>query len=231
MAVVFVERDFFQLAAALLPALLFGGVVLLKAPPEDRPLKGWERVYGSLLPMGATIAIVAEAFAITGALSSEPTSLQRWVTIGAIAMGLWSITIAATFPWIDRVHSEDQARLFRRAVVVGTTLIILLCGSLMNNVISGEETLASQKATLEKTKREGRQMLAKQRRDNHLLQAITRQTLKVSDLNDELLAAASEGVHSPAFITAKARVRFEQSRLDSMVDRLTALDKTLYAGD
>jgi hypothetical protein len=90
------EQAFFQIAAGLIPLLTFGGV-LISRPRQLGTYErrtGWERLLGQFLPIFGVIAIGAEVFAISGAVTGKGGDFDRLWVIGTILLSM--VVIIAT---------------------------------------------------------------------------------------------------------------------------------------
>ncbi|MDQ3647196.1 MAG: hypothetical protein M3433_01160 [Actinomycetota bacterium] len=77
------EQAFYQVAVALIPALLFGGAMVERAKPPDnfRPVHGW---MASILFAAVLFGISAEIAAIAALLSESPSEFQRDIVVAAL---------------------------------------------------------------------------------------------------------------------------------------------------
>jgi len=61
---------FFQIAAALIPALIFGGLISAKLKPRDASFGSWTTLAAVGVVVAAQVVLLAEVFAITVSLNS-----------------------------------------------------------------------------------------------------------------------------------------------------------------
>src|SRR5690348_2944228 len=96
-------RIFFQIAAALIPTLVFGGLLSDRLKPPT----AWPRYpayYRRHLPwamvFGALVVFYGEATAIEVGLTGSPDQYQTWLVAGVV-VGLTAFTLSLlVWPWV-----------------------------------------------------------------------------------------------------------------------------------
>lgn len=97
---------FFQLAAALIPALLFGGVLAEHLKPGTTPqpfvLTSSEKVSNAYRALGLSaigmIILGAEVVALSGALGNLPSPAGTWLVALTVVLATLTLTIAVISP-------------------------------------------------------------------------------------------------------------------------------------
>jgi protein-S-isoprenylcysteine O-methyltransferase Ste14 len=93
------EREFFQIAAGLLPVLLFGGVLISRdALDRTRPPSQWQLIETTLFVILGVLAIYAEIRAINGAVTEESNRHDRLVVIYTILIAMVAIVLRVVVP-------------------------------------------------------------------------------------------------------------------------------------
>lgn len=125
------DRLFFQLAAALIPALLFGGLVSGVFRPRDdlRRIRLWQRLSLLLLiTLAVLAALVAEVFAIDLATSPESLSIFKvGVVIYVLLLATASAGFALLWPFVRVLGAPYERRYLWPLGAIG--LLGLLVGS------------------------------------------------------------------------------------------------------
>src|SRR4051812_2460512 len=84
-----VEHDprlFFQVAAGLIPALIFGGLISERLKPSATPRR-WRWVVGFAVATLPFLVLFAEVVAINVALVGSPSAFETWV-VALVLVGL-----------------------------------------------------------------------------------------------------------------------------------------------
>lgn len=123
------EREFFQIAAGLLPVLLFGGVLINRdGLDRTRPLSGWQFLEAMLFVFLGVLAIYAEIRAINGAVTEESTRHDRLVVIYTILVAMVAIVLRVVVPplvhWTRHLEDPTQRAIaaFCSATLIGLVL-------------------------------------------------------------------------------------------------------------
>src|SRR4051794_5049237 len=100
------DLTFFDTAAVLIPVLLLGGAIANRlAPAKDRPRgRGVPWILG--VAAFFFLPAIAEVYAIEAALTDDPSALQGWVVVIAVAFGTWALAAAISWPWLERMWEE-----------------------------------------------------------------------------------------------------------------------------
>lgn len=100
---------FFEVAATLIPLLLFGGVVADRLQPKDSHPK-------RLLKRGLAIAVVgayaigAEGFAIDALVTGEWTQLEELLAVTFLIGEMVGVVAALVHPWYARLKGNPENR-------------------------------------------------------------------------------------------------------------------------
>jgi hypothetical protein len=128
-------RLFFQVAAGLIPALIFGGLISekLKPPPATRH---WSWLGAFAVPPLALAVLLAEVLAINAALSGKPDAFATWL-VALVVVGLTAGALGVlAAPWYSRVADTASRRVRRLTTGLTAVLSILL-------VVEAADLLAS----------------------------------------------------------------------------------------
>jgi hypothetical protein len=106
------EREFFQIAAGLLPVLLFGGVLINRdALDRTRAPSSSQVVETMLFVILGVLAIYAETRAIHGAVTEESNRHDRLVVIYTILIAMVAIVLRVVGPpLVHLARSMEDAR-------------------------------------------------------------------------------------------------------------------------
>jgi hypothetical protein len=133
------EQAFFQIAVGLLPVLLFGGIFVTR----PRTLRPWEprtrfeRLVGESIPFLGIIAVAAEVYAITGAISATGSSrFDRLFVIAVILLAMTLIVATAAHNHRRALGARPTASA-RLVAIAGVTVVIGLAftAKALNNLI------------------------------------------------------------------------------------------------
>lgn len=121
------DRLFFQLAAGLIPAILFGGVVTGAFAPSARisNLPARRRLWLlAFITVGVAVTLVAELFAIDLATSPErPSSAKVMVVVSVVVLATAAAGAAVLVPWIRALAARrHMGRVAHILVVLGLLL-------------------------------------------------------------------------------------------------------------
>lgn len=104
------SANFFSLAAALIPGLIFASAVVdrFRPPTWERTPEG--RVLASLVLAAVAFAIYAEVDAVTLALGGTPTRLDIWVVCIAVVGGTAALAALLSWPWLAAFDHRGGVR-------------------------------------------------------------------------------------------------------------------------
>jgi hypothetical protein len=133
---------FFEIAATLIPILLFGGVVAERLRPNSGdPLI---RVFNhaAFIPALGSLAILAEVTAILSVVAGTSSWWSRLLVATSLTAGMLAIVVSLWLPWIDtlrkRAPRKAQAVIKASVVVFGVSLLGSV-GLMTFGVSAGEE--------------------------------------------------------------------------------------------
>ncbi len=202
-------RTFYQIAATLIPLLLFGGVVVERfIPPKRRWRPGHFLATASVIPIVGFYSIYAEVLAIQALVTGETDTLTSYVVSGAIVGGMLAVICSIWLPWGLRAiqaiqksgESVSRPMLWTVAlptVAIGVILFLRLA-SAVDDARSTERArnyaMAAQKLIDEL---------------NVVRGSINREMVRSRGLQQELMRAKEfhEGRRSLALLTARNRLR------------------------
>jgi hypothetical protein len=132
---VFRERLFFELAAVLIPTLLFGGAVSNAFKPREL-FRGLSTSRRWLVVAGLTGAVLAallgEMFAIELALSDNPSTWRALYVIYIVVFSSAAMGAAFLWPWVTDAIRQPWGRL---ALVFVVSAFVLTGTSLLANSV------------------------------------------------------------------------------------------------
>src|SRR5262245_48706807 len=100
-------QSFFQIAATLIPVLLFGNVLVNRQAPKDSEVLRRPYCYVAI-PLLAMFAIAGEMLAIRGAIIGEATSIERAFVIGTVLLGMVTVALVASLPALDALGRASK---------------------------------------------------------------------------------------------------------------------------
>ena len=124
------ESAFFEIAATLIPLLLFGGILVerIKPPPQKRWRERHEYLVLLLIVFGG-LTLIAEAAAIRAVVigKSQETVTRALVAI-VLVVGMSLVIAAISTPWLARIRKADpdfyKVMLPSSLVVVGSCAVL-----------------------------------------------------------------------------------------------------------
>jgi hypothetical protein len=125
-------RTFFQIAASLIPALIFGGLISERLS-ADRLVPGHSEASGTKATAIAFVAalvaagiFVGEVKAVGAALTGEASRLTAWWVSAVLVIGTGAAVVALAWPWVQPLLPSAS-----RTASRGTwTALALLIGAL-----------------------------------------------------------------------------------------------------
>ena len=94
------DRTFFELAAALLPALMLGGLLSDRLRPPSGPRAAPPWPFWALL-IGGTFFVLAETSAIEAAITGEPSDFDRViVSVALILAAVGTVLLVFSPGWM-----------------------------------------------------------------------------------------------------------------------------------
>lgn len=117
------DRAFFQIAAALLPALMFGALLTDRLRPPATIGRHYGRVVFGVV-VGATFLLFAETVAIKAAITGEPTSFERVLVALAVMIASGGTVAMALYPWIAKLPHGERAVHIVGAVALVTVVAV-----------------------------------------------------------------------------------------------------------
>jgi hypothetical protein len=103
------DSAFFDIAAALLPALMLAGLLSdkLKPPSGESPAPRWPFF---LILLAGNFFVFAEVVAISAAISGEPDGFDRVVVSAALIAAALGIVVLVLLPWVENVEPRNRRR-------------------------------------------------------------------------------------------------------------------------
>lgn len=122
------ERAFFEIAATLIPLLLFGGVLIERARPPA--LRDWKREHESLalvLAAFGAVAILAEALAIEAVVTGQALAPTRVLVALVLVAGMTLAVAAISWPWLSRLRQSGRGSY---GLIAPLSAVVLLAAAL-----------------------------------------------------------------------------------------------------
>ncbi len=113
---------FFEIAATLIPILLFGGVVAERLRPKDSEPAKRTWLFSVAIPVIGAIAITAEVVAINAVVTGNSNDAARLFVASALTVGLLAIIVALWLPWAERLRRHCP----KWGVAINIAVILLL---------------------------------------------------------------------------------------------------------
>jgi len=101
------SHQFFNLAALVIPVLLFGGAVSATWKPTGDKSRAQIRKLTATVWAAMVFAIVAEVIAIIAAVGGEPELGERIVVGVAVVAGTVAAAGAVLWPWLERLTNPE----------------------------------------------------------------------------------------------------------------------------
>jgi hypothetical protein len=122
------QLAFFEIAATLIPLLLFGGVVAERIRPDDTHDKNGLLSRGSGIAIVSCYAILAEAVAIDAVVTGEWEWWGEVLVVVFVVGGMALVVGALVYPWYAKLDglSGEEGKTAARGLAVSTVLSILL---------------------------------------------------------------------------------------------------------
>jgi hypothetical protein len=120
------SQAFFQVAVALIPALLFGGALAERRSGADSA-EPPPRSLAILVGVGLLAGVVAEVVAIRGAIDPSVSRLELRYLVFVVVAGTIGIAVWTAIPWISKgaVPRQTYARLGQRRTLVLVGLVLM----------------------------------------------------------------------------------------------------------
>jgi len=120
-------RLFFQVAAGLIPALIFGGLISDRLKPSS-PVRRWALAIAVLSFALALLVLEAEVLAINAALTGTPNALTTWlvalVLVGLTASALGILVTPWFRPMIEGARSRGRRIAFWGLAAASAALVV-----------------------------------------------------------------------------------------------------------
>lgn len=135
-------RLFFQVAAGLIPALIFGGLISEKLKPSPA-IRRWSSVGMLAAPLLALTVLQAEVFAIDVALTGDPDALETWL-VALVLVGLTAGALGVlAAPWyrlMTDAASRTQRRVMNAVTAILSILLVVESANLLTSAVQVEQS-------------------------------------------------------------------------------------------
>jgi hypothetical protein len=199
------DRTFFEFAAALIPALLFGGLISERVRPPERLGRQYTVGFIALIS-GGLFVLIAEILAIHTAITGTPDAVDR-VVVSAAVIGLSAGAFALMgLPWVEKLPRPERTKW--KVAFGGSLLVIAVMSVLLFDSAISLSTAEDTREKLEATFREQTTLLT---RDQRTLDQLLAKRLEISRVRRQIAAVG------------KPRSSVERLRLRTLKEDLEVL--------
>jgi hypothetical protein len=208
---------YYEIAATLIPILLFGGVVTDRLiPPRDAEWQQRHDVATWALLAAGVLAVTAEIMAITVVVTGIAGQLQRYVVSAALVSGILGAVGAFWLPWLRRSSQagrESSPAFATAALVIGGLVAVYVLATSVN-LATVEE--------LEKNVRADAQVAFKEVKTAQ--SRLTRARVRKADVTQQLAEARESHERRVVRLLVVKRARIDRriGTLHRRLDRLRA---------
>lgn len=122
---------FFEIAATLIPVLLFGGVVAQRRGPSARDSHETTKQLATFIPMVGAIAIFGEVVAIIAIVTGDSDWWNRLIVALTLTLGMAAVVLAVWWPWFMAVKTKLPRESRGIALYGWMSLIVAVGGSVL----------------------------------------------------------------------------------------------------
>lgn len=247
------QETFFQIAATLIPILIFSGVVAERGGPQPRDSYRRIRFFAVGIPLFGALAVMAEMVSISALVIGPRGGFWVGFVATTLAVGLVGVVVSVWLPWLVDLQQKLPA-VYRSLVIpavallgvvfVGTVWSIYQSVDAANELEQDEVRMQIFKHRSAVHKRKFHRIkveLERKVRQNERLRVQRRaDTRTAADAAERLVMAEAEGAPAAVLKILRARVEYEagifkgnlkmDSRLDDeMIQLFKDWDKELEA--
>lgn len=217
------EVAFFELAATLIPILVFSGVVAERNGPQSRDSYRRTKAFAVGIPVLGALAVLAEVVSINAIILGGAGPLDVGFVAVSLLLGLFGVVLIVWLPWLRAMRKrmpEHHGILWIGAAVLLIPLFVLTAERTVQTINATESVehtseqlrvyerrVNAVEAELEQTARDRDRVQIQQRADARALA----QTV------ERLIRARAE--HAPASVRRVLKVRFDQESRLAKADR------------
>ena len=131
------EIAFFEIAATLIPILLFGGVLVDRSrPPTDGKWSPPHVCLALALPLFGSLALLAEVIAIRAIMAGDAALFARVFVAGVLIAGMAAVVLTVSLPWVIGLQERSSDSLSRSAVA-SVAVVGLIAGAAFTLLVDG----------------------------------------------------------------------------------------------
>ena len=158
------DQHFFELAATIIPIILFGSVLAhaFRPPGTDAALKPWHGPAAILLAIYITSMATAEMLAIAAAVGGGGDETLRLIVAVALVVEVFGFGLTILVPWAIRFRQERQTH-WALGILLGIVLLLTFAYSsvyFMKFALMGSEGNGLERQSLEAAETADRTLLA-----------------------------------------------------------------------
>jgi uncharacterized protein YhhL (DUF1145 family) len=120
------ERAFFEIAATLIPLLLFGGVFVERVRPPQEKRGALHLLATMSILLFGIFALFAEAAAIRSVVAGDAEKPTRIFVAFVLVAGMTLVVMAIATPWMTALANAEPG--MRRWLAPVTRLLLVACG-------------------------------------------------------------------------------------------------------
>jgi len=120
---------FFEIAATLIPILLFGGVVAERRGPQSRDSHRKTTLYATYIPAVGSMAILGEIVAIIAIVTGTSTWWMRLLVALVLTLGMLAVVLAVWWPWHQDARKKAPHEVARLGLMGVVALLVAVGGS------------------------------------------------------------------------------------------------------
>lgn len=213
------QLAFFEIAATLIPILVFSGVVAERNGPQAKDSHRRTLYFAFLIPAIGALAVLAELVSISGIVNGPISASAVGFVAACVAGGLVAVILSVWLPWLSALRSRMPKRyplVLRGSItillaVAGVTVIVVV------QAVGAAHSLAQQEAEARSCEHgtEGTATAFRRTLSEYRANAIQRRAdaRAESEAKERLYRAEAEQVPSRLLSLAKERVRREVETL------------------
>jgi len=173
------EVAFFEIAATLIPILLFGGVITERIqPPSEKKWRYLHIFMAPYFPLFGALALFAEALAIRAVVVGDGTQFDRILVAAILVLGMTAVVMTISAPWLSGLQRKEKGAYGNVAWLSAAAVILGAVGSfilLIDGVDVADEGERAQAISKEVSKN-----LAEQDAVRHRAESLTRELGRIS---------------------------------------------------
>ncbi|HEU4738759.1 MAG TPA: hypothetical protein VFS54_06725 [Solirubrobacterales bacterium] len=234
------QETFFQIAATLIPILIFSGVVAERGGP--RPRDSYRRIllFAVGIPVFGTLAVLAEMVSISSLVIGSRGGLWVGFVAMTLAVGLVGVVVSVWLPWLADLQRKlpDVYRSLRGYGIVLLAVVLVGTAASIYQSVESANDLEREEARARAFRHASGIQNRKIRRVEEELDGKTRQkerlrvqervdTRTAAEASERLARAKAEGASPAVLKILQARVKYEAQVFKGDLEMDSRLDKEI----